>query len=146
VTTIQLEPAALTTTYIEVQQFYARHMHLLDAGRAAEWAETFTADGVFDAPTLPAPTRGRAALTAAVTAAHQAMVEAGEVRRHWHGMVALDPREDGSLHVTCYAQVIHTPRGGESRLHRSCVCEDTLVREDGEWKVAHRRVTRDDLP
>jgi hypothetical protein len=131
--------------YAEVQQFYAHHMHLLDDGRADEWADRFTPDGTFFAPTMPAPTTGRAQLAAAVRQAHQAHVEIGEQRRHWHGMLSVEPREDGSYLVTCYAQVIHTPRGGTSRIHRACVCRDVLVRAEDGLQIRERVVTRDDL-
>jgi SnoaL-like domain len=130
----------------EVQQFYARHMQLLDDGRAEEWAETFTADGSFAPPTLPEPVRGRANLAAAVGRAHAELVAAGETHRHWHGMVHVQPATDGTLLVRCYALVFATPRGGEPRIHRACVCTDVLVREDGELRVRERVVTRDDLP
>ena len=134
-----------TDLYTEVQQFYARHFHLLDAGRAAEWAETFTVDGWFWPRTLPEPVRGRAALTAGVRRTHERLAEAGEQHRHWHGMVDVRPRDDGDLDVRCYALIYVIPRGEAPRLHLSCVCTDRLVREDGEWKVAERSVTRDDL-
>ena len=111
-----------TDLYTEVQQFYARHFHLLDAGRAAEWAETFTVDGWFWPRTLPEPVRGRAALTAGVRRTHERLAEAGEQHRHWHGMVDVRPRDDGDLDVRCYALIYVIPRGEAPRLHLSCVC------------------------
>ncbi|HEY8533043.1 MAG TPA: nuclear transport factor 2 family protein [Micromonospora sp.] len=131
--------------YCEIQQFYAEHMQLLDSGRAEEWAATFTEDGVFRVPTLPEPVRGRPALAAAVRKTHAALAAAGEVHRHWHGMLNVRPTPDGAYHVRCYALVFATPRGGEPRLHRTCVCEDILVRVDGKFQVRERTVTRDDL-
>ncbi len=35
---------------------------------------------------------------------------------------------------------------GNPRLHLMCVCEDVLVRQDGELRVRERRVSRDDRP
>ncbi|MFE1830292.1 nuclear transport factor 2 family protein [Streptomyces yangpuensis] len=130
--------------YAEVQQFYADHMHLLDAGDGAGWAQTFTEDGSFAPPSLPEPVVGRAALAAGVDKAAAALAEAGEVHRHLLGMVSVRPCEDGALSVRSYAQIIATPRGGSPRLHLMCVCEDVLVRVDGELKVRERRVSRDD--
>lgn len=130
----------------EVEQFYARHLQLLDTGKAEEWAATFTADGSFAVPTLPGPVRGHADLAAAVRHAHAELAATGETHRHWHGMVQVDSRDDGTVHVRCYALVIATPRGGEPRLHRSCVCTDVLVQSEGGWRVRERVVTRDDLP
>ncbi|MGP4020952.1 nuclear transport factor 2 family protein [Saccharopolyspora sp. 5N708] len=131
-------------TYARVQQFYARHMYLLDTGAAEEWAATFTADGVFEPPSAPEPIAGRQALTSGVRAAKAALAEKGEQHRHLLLSLDVEPRPDGSLRVRSYAQIIATPRGGQPRLHLMCVTHDRLVTEDGELRVAHRKVTRDD--
>ncbi|MEU8779228.1 nuclear transport factor 2 family protein [Streptomyces sp. NPDC048606] len=129
-----------------VQQFYAEHMQLLDAGSVDAWAATFTEDAVFDVPTLPEPLRGREALRESLRRTAKELAEAGIRRRHWHGMVAVFPQEDATLRVRCYALVFSTTLGGQPELHRVCVCEDVLVREDGRLLVRTRKVTRDDLP
>ncbi len=129
----------------EIAQFYADHFYALDSGDAEQWAQTFTEDGAFYPPNKPEPVRGRAALQTAVTAAHQDFVARGEQRRHWHGMVSVQPQDDGSLAVRCYAQILVTPAGGPTALHLSCVCRDTFVWQDEQWRVSERRVTRDDL-
>ncbi|MFE7430600.1 nuclear transport factor 2 family protein [Streptomyces sp. NPDC057545] len=141
-----LDTAVSDRLYVEVQRFYARHMQLLDAGEAEKWAATFTEDGSFGAPTLPEPVRGRAALTAVVRQGANEREKAGEVHRHWHGMITVDSRPDGALDVVCYALVFVSVKGGSSRLHRVCVCRDVLVREKGELRVRSRFVTRDDIP
>ncbi|SEB30909.1 SnoaL-like domain-containing protein [Streptomyces misionensis] len=140
-------PDTFARLYSEVQQFYADHFQLLDSGAADEWAATFTEDGFFHPETLPEPVRGRAALAAGVRKVHQELTEAGEQRRHWHGMVSVVPREGAEvLDVRCYALVFATPQGGAPSLRLTCVCEDVLVRVDGTWQVSERRVTRDDRP
>ncbi|BDM71261.1 hypothetical protein HEK616_47480 [Streptomyces nigrescens] len=130
--------------YAEIQQFYARHMQLLDAGEAEAWAATFTEDGSFAPPSLPEPIRGRAQLAAGVRRAAAELAEAGERHRHLLGTHAVDVGADGELLVRSYAQIIATPRNGQPRLHLMCVCEDVLVRRDGTLRVRERRVTRDD--
>ncbi|WP_243717618.1 nuclear transport factor 2 family protein [Actinomadura sp. KC345] len=132
--------------YAEIQDFYARHMHLLDAGAAEEWARTFTEDGVFAAPSLAEPVRGRAAIAAGVRASAAELAEAGETHRHVLCMTALEPEPDGTLRARSYAQIIATRHGGSPRLLMMCVCEDVLVREAGGLLVRERRVTRDDRP
>ncbi|WP_234425673.1 nuclear transport factor 2 family protein, partial [Streptomyces kebangsaanensis] len=62
-----LRPASLEIQ-AEVQDFYARQMRLLDEGRAEEWAETFTEDGVFEQNVKPEPWRGRAEIVARMRA------------------------------------------------------------------------------
>lgn len=135
-----------TDLYAEVQHFYARHMHLLDAGDGEGWAGTFTADGTFAMPSAPEPVRGRAALAAGVHEAAAKLRAAGEVHRHIFSMVAVEPLPDGSLKVDSYTQIVATPHGGDPRLHLMCVCHDLLVREEGQLRVCERRVTRDDRP
>jgi len=137
--------ARLAELRAQVEQFYADHFHLLDAGQAEAWAATFTPDGVFHLPSRPEPARGRAALAAGVAAAHAGQRARREQHRHWHGMVSVREREDGSLDVHCYAQVIVTPAGGPTRLDLSCACHDRFVRHEGAWLIAERRVTRDDV-
>ncbi|WP_432840370.1 nuclear transport factor 2 family protein [Dactylosporangium sp. CA-092794] len=128
----------------EIEQFYAEHFHLLDSGAAAEWARTFTEDGVFVPPGGKAPVRGREALATGVAAGYQRLLAAGEVHRHWHGMVAVHPRADGTVQVRCYALILATPRGGPTRTHLSCFAEDVFVREEGRLLLRERRVSRDD--
>lgn len=132
--------------YAEVHQFYARHMQMLDAGAADEWAAMFTADGSFAPPSLPEPVRGRASLAAGARKAAAGLAELNETHRHWLGMVAIGPWSGGSLQVRSYAQIFAIPRGGPPRLHLTCICEDELVRENGELRLRQRRVTRDDQP
>jgi hypothetical protein len=136
----------LDVLYPEVQNFYARHMQLLDAGNAEAWADTFTEDGSFFSPSMPEPVRGRDGIIAGTRGAAAALAEAGEVHRHCMLMSYLKPRDDGTIYARSYTQVIATPRDGQPRLHLMCVCVDILVRQDGELKVRERRVTRDDRP
>lgn len=138
-------PVPMSELQAQVQQFYARHFHLLDSGAAEEWAAMFTPDGSFWPTVLPEPVRGRDALAAGVRANHARLAEAGERHRHWHGMVHVTPHSDGTLRVRCYAQIIAIPAGGQARLHLHCVCEDVLVRDGDTWLVAERQVSRDDL-
>ncbi len=146
-TTTAPDRAAFAQTYAEVQQFYARHFHLLDSGDAEGWAATFTEDGFFHPETLPEPVAGRAALAAGVRKAHQGLLDEGVQRRHWHGMVSVVPgRDPDVLNVSCYALIFTTPRGGTPSLHLTCVCQDVMVRVGDTWQVRERRVTRDDMP
>jgi 3-phenylpropionate/cinnamic acid dioxygenase small subunit len=141
-----LDRQTFATVYAEVQQFYAHHFQLLDSGAAKAWADTFTEDGFFHPETMPEPVAGREALASGVARTHQGLIDAGEQRRHWHGMVSVVPREGGEvLDVRCYALIFATPKGGTSALRMTCVCEDVLVRVNDEWQVKERRVTRDDL-
>ncbi|MFF0388464.1 nuclear transport factor 2 family protein [Kitasatospora sp. NPDC004615] len=143
--TEQVPATATAELYFQVQQFLASQMQLLDSGRVAEWAATFTEDGVFAANAHPEPAAGRVAITAAAQAATDAYAAKGIQRRHWLGMVTVEPRDENTAAVRSYAVVIETPKGGQAAIRVSTLCEDLLVRESGHWLVQHRQVTRDDL-
>ncbi|MEU9336272.1 nuclear transport factor 2 family protein [Streptomyces sp. NPDC048290] len=131
--------------YTEVQQFYARHIQLLDEGRAEDAAATFTEDAsLVSPPKIPEPIQGRDRLAAGLRTAADELAAEGVRYRRCHTMMAVETRPDDRLFVRAYVQVIRTRRGGEATLHAMCVCEDILVREDGELKVQERVVTRDD--
>ncbi|GHI10376.1 nuclear transport factor 2 family protein [Streptomyces cellostaticus] len=131
--------------YARIQQFYAHQMQLFDNHDAERWAGTFTEDAVFAVPTLDEPVRGRAGLAANVRRNKIQQERSGEQLRHWIGMLDLQPQADGTLHTRAYALVYATPRGGESKVSRTCVLQDVLVRTRGKWRTRSRLVTRDDL-
>ncbi|GGS05465.1 hypothetical protein GCM10010269_50450 [Streptomyces humidus] len=134
-----------TLLYLEIQHFYGRQMRHLDSGAVEEWARTFTEDGVFTANAHPEPQRGRAAIEAGARKAAAQLAADGVQRRHWLGMLQVDPGPDGSVVARTYALITSTAQGGQAGIQLSCTCDDVLVREDGQLKVRHRRVFRDDL-
>ncbi|NEA44211.1 nuclear transport factor 2 family protein [Streptomyces sp. SID11385] len=145
--TVQQDPrlGAFAADHLAIQNFYARQMHCLDEGRVDDWAATFTPDGTFAANAHPEPYTGRPAIAEGARAAHRALREAGVRRRHWLGMLAVEPRADGSVFARSYAQILEIPSGGPARLLLSTTCEDVLVRDGGSWLVRDRQVRRDDL-
>lgn len=140
------ETPAPEQLYAEVQQFYARHIQLVDEGPADEAADTFAEDAsMLSPPKIAEPIVGRAALAAGLRRNLVASAQAGEVYRRCYTTMAVRPERDGRLHVRSYVQVYVTPHGGQPVLRVMCVCEDVLVRERGVLKVERRVVTRDDL-
>lgn len=131
-------------SYAEFMRFYVLQARLLDEGDAAGWALTFGRDAVFRSPGRPAPVTGRASIQDAVGPMVADLASGQVARRHWVGMLEVEPQPDGSVRTVSYSQVVQTPRGGTPALARAGTCADTLVREDGRWVVADRTVTRDD--
>jgi hypothetical protein len=131
--------------YLQVQRFYARQMHALDAGDADTWAATFTPDGEFAANAAPEPVRGRAAIRQAAHETTRQLAEKGIVRRHWLGMLDVDVRPDGTVGARSYALIVESPRNGRPDVRLSTLCEDVLVPDGDGWLVSRRTVTRDDL-
>ncbi|MGC5033497.1 nuclear transport factor 2 family protein [Micromonospora sp. DT229] len=143
--TAQLDQATFADLYAEVQQFYAHHIWLLDEGAADEVAETFTEDvSMVSPPKVPEPIRGRAALHTGLLKVAETLAAQGVRYRRCHSMMSVAPQPGGELRVRSYVLVVRTVQGGESVVHAMCVCEDVLVRVDGELKVRERVVTRDD--
>jgi 3-phenylpropionate/cinnamic acid dioxygenase small subunit len=138
-------PQGVDALYGEIQHFYARQMHMLDAGDTAAWARTFTADGVFEAGGVPEPVRGRETIEKAARATAEEFERQGVTRRHLISMLTVDRTDGEAIRARSYAVVLEIPRGGEVAVHRSTVCDDVLVPADGRWLVRHRTVTRDGL-
>ncbi|GAB2921342.1 MULTISPECIES: nuclear transport factor 2 family protein [Streptomyces] len=137
-------PASL---HAEIQQFYARQMHLIEgAGADPEaWAETFTEDAVIELAG-DTPDVGREAIRASVAAGVAHIAAQGWDFRHWFGMLDVRPRRDGSVRTRYYALAMATPRGGALDIRGSLVCHDELVRDGSGWLVRHRRLVPDGRP
>ncbi|MER6948479.1 nuclear transport factor 2 family protein [Nonomuraea sp. NPDC000554] len=117
----------MSPPYTEILHLLARQAHAIDTGRAQEWAETFTEDGVFSSPTYPAPVRGRRAL-AEFAAAFARDNPAG---RHVITNVWLDGP---------YARSVLLVLDG-TRIVRVTELRDRLVERDGRRLIAERVVT-----
>lgn len=135
-----------TDPYLEIQQFYARHMYAVDSGDFETWAAGFTEDGVFVSNGLPEPLTGRSAIDAATRRGAAARAERGAVHRHVLTNLDVRRHTGDSAGARSYVLVVESVVGAGSSLHVSTVCEDRLVKEGDAWRVRERRVTRDDLP
>ncbi|GAA3748162.1 nuclear transport factor 2 family protein [Streptomyces tremellae] len=130
-----------------IQQLYHLQSHLIDGGRAAEWAATFTADGTFDSPTYPSPVVGTAALTRFAERFAAGCAADGVVRRHVvTNMAATGTDDDGAVRVEAYLQIVATPRGGAPHIERFTTLADRVVADGEGWRIAARVVRRDDAP
>lgn len=132
-----------TADVIAVYQLYGRQSHAIDSGRAEDWAATFTVDGEFHSPTYPEPARGTDELVAFARRFHASCQEQREALRHVIGTV--DVRRTGSaeLCASAYLQIIGTPEGQPTRLHRITMIEDRLHATPGGWRVYRRTVHPD---
>ncbi|GAA4064112.1 nuclear transport factor 2 family protein [Actinomadura miaoliensis] len=135
-----------TDTLLGIQRLYGAQSHLIDEGRAAEWAATFTADGEFRSPSYPEPAAGARELTAFAERFHASARAAGLVTRHVLTNLWVESADDHRARVRAYLQIVSTPAGGPSRLERMTVVTDDLVRAGGRWLVRRRTVHRDDAP
>jgi actinorhodin biosynthesis protein ActVIA len=141
-----INTSSRTDLYVEVQEFYARQMQLLDGGAFEEYADTFTEDGEFThTPNQPAA-RTRAGIVHELHRFHERFAADPVVRRHWFNMIRLEPQDDGSVRSTYYALVVTTRPGRNVTIAPSCVVHDVLVRENGALLNRSRRVEHDLVP
>lgn len=131
------------TDLAELQLFYAEQSRLLDEGGAEEWARTFTEDGVFFSTGIPAPVRGRTAITEGRRRATAESRAAGVQRRHVFGVPSVRSADDGSLVCRLQVLVVSTADGAAPQLRAVCMCEDVLVRENGVLLIRKRTVAHD---
>nr|UUG47312.1 hypothetical protein [Amycolatopsis sp.] len=141
--------------YHEIQEFYARQIHLLGTGDIESWAETFTVDAVFEQNARPdrqfarsakPVRRGRADIAAAAGGAAAQRRDDSVFRRYWLGMLTVTPEADGTLRTGYYGALINTLPDAEVDVFLSTHGTDVLVREDGSWRVRHRVIGHDDAP
>ncbi|QFZ18816.1 nuclear transport factor 2 family protein [Saccharothrix syringae] len=129
--------------YLEVQQYYARQTHMLDAPDLEGYSNTFTEDAEFVHSAGRPPARTRAGILADLVDFHRRFEEDPMKRRHHFSMIDLVPLADGSIRSTFYALVVITRPGQGPELRASCVVRDVLVREDGELRNRSRVVEID---
>ena len=135
-------PAPVTAdTYVEVQQFYAAQMRLLDGGDFEDFGATFTDDGVFT-PAGGGVLAGPAAIAKAAEAAAGRFQ--GGRPRHWFDMLTVERAADDTLHTSYYAVVSVTSADGRNVHEPSVTVRDVLVRTGAGLRNASRTIRRDD--
>ncbi|WP_328914234.1 MULTISPECIES: nuclear transport factor 2 family protein [unclassified Streptomyces] len=134
-----------TDLYARIQQFYAHQMQALDAGRFAEYADTFTEDGTFQHSPQAAPASTRLGIVAELVEFNKRFDNDPVRRRHWFNHIALEPQADGSIRSTVYALVVTVRPNAKPEITPSCVVHDVLT-VDGETVLTRSRlVTHDQL-
>lgn len=131
--------------YGEIENFYARHMQLVDQGRVEEWGDTFTVDATISNNANPRPAHGREAIVSVIRRANAELESRGVQHRHWMGMLVVDPVDEKSVRVSSYALLMAVAQGTAPAIDRSTFCEDLLIRVDEDWQIHERRVRHDAL-
>lgn len=149
--------------YVEIQQFYARQMPLLEARRLEEFLETFTDDCTlrhvpfgwrFDGKTTLLKEmnerRGDPAqplvdeTSTRLAREHDIPYYNGIVYRYWFDRLLIEPIDEDTLKVRFQAIVSLTSAAdGKVNFEPTTVVEDVLVRRDGELYTKDRVVTHD---
>jgi hypothetical protein len=117
--------------YAEIQQLYSRYYHTIDAGNPEGWADTFTADGVFNGNT-----RGREAL--------MGMIRRGGTNkplRHWHSNLTIEPSPDGAKGSVYVLQIDITTKPPSISTYSRY--DDQLVKTPQGWRFKVRQRSGD---
>ena len=117
--------------YLDIQQLYSRYYQTIDAGDSEAWANTFTADGVFNTNT-----RG-----------HDALVESNKrggtnrPLRHWHSNLTILPTAEGADGHTYVMQIDITTKPPSISTYSRY--DDKLVKTPQGWRFKVRQRSTD---
>lgn len=122
----------------EIEDLYSRYNHAVDRFRADEFAELFASDGYFESS---ARHEGREALRAFVVAREARLADAEVInQQHWTSNLVLNVRGDRAS-AECYLMRLGTDGNtGKTTLLGTGRYIDELVRIDGNWLFASRKV------
>ena len=127
--------------HAEIMNLYAWYNLCSDAGDAEGYAGCFAAAGVLRIDAVGIQLQGREAFVAFKR--KDAAGRGGRYRRHWNGSIHLEQLADGAVRGRCYL-VAYNGTPGELPTMADCgVYEDRIVKEDGRWLFAERRITMD---
>ena len=126
--------------YAAIQMLYARVYAAADAGNAEGFGACFTEDGTLTIAGRLASS-GRAALVARSRTNSAARV--GKRRRHLCSQLLLESLGNGAVKGQCYFQAFDIVPGSLPALTHMGVCDDVIVRDQGEWRFASRSVSFD---
>ena len=101
----------------------------------------FTRDGELSIPTLAMQIKGRDALHAFKL--RDTAQRGKRYRRHWNSGLYLEYVDGETIRGRCYLHGYNGDPGQHPELADVGVYEDTLVKENGEWRFAQRVISMD---
>lgn len=121
---------------LAIQELFARYAHAVDNLDPEAWVQCFTSDGVFQVGNRAM--RGQAALRG------YAEIHVREIRcRHLMGNFLYEVRGNEATGQCSMLATLATAGGYKIFAQGRYV--DRLVKQNGQWKIAHRRVEPDRL-
>lgn len=118
----------------DIQQLYARYNFAIDTGDAAGWADTFTADGVFNKSFT-----GRDALMGFIKLWREKL--SGANRRHWNSNLNLSGTPNGA-HGEVYLMLLDVSVK-PAVINTTGTYSDELVKTKDGWRFKTRAVNAD---
>jgi 3-phenylpropionate/cinnamic acid dioxygenase small subunit len=121
---------------LSIQELLGRYAHAIDDLKPEAWAQCFTSDGVFQLGSRAL--RGHAALRA------YGEIHSREMRyRHLTGNFLYDVKGDEATGQASFLATLATRAGYKFFAQGKYV--DRLIKQNGQWLIAHRRVDLDSL-
>ncbi len=122
--------------HLAILNLASRYAQAFDFGDPEAYANCFTPDGVFDARPVVL-CNGHDDLKAFSKGS-----QAGR-SRHWMGNSVVDGDGDTAT-MTTYLMMVNT--GADSSTGVTGVYRDQLVKQNGEWKIQHRKLDFEEPP
>ena len=133
---MEVDRAADVADKLAIQELFARYAHAIDDLDPAAWVACFIADGIFQV--------GTRAMQGAAALRGYADVHVREIRcRHMMSNFLYTVRGDEAAGQCSMLATLAT--AGGYRIFAQGRYADRLVRQDGVWRIAHRKVETDQL-
>jgi 3-phenylpropionate/cinnamic acid dioxygenase small subunit len=131
--------AARIAAELEIRNIIARIAILADQGTLDEYVDQFTEDSLWDLPT--APRHGRSEIRAGAEARRaEGITGPGSGSRHIVTTTAIAIDDGDRVVADSYFMFLQNTTTSPTILNAG-VYHDIFVRQDGEWRLAHRRIT-----
>ena len=133
---MEVDRTADVADKLAIQELFARYAHAIDDLDPVAWVACFTADGIFQV--------GTRAMQGAAALRGYADVHVREIRcRHMMSNFLYTVRGDEAAGQCSMLATLAT--AGGYRIFAQGRYVDRLVRQDGVWRIAHRKVETDQL-
>ncbi len=124
----------------EIESMFYRYARGFDEHKLEQLAECFTEDARFFSGEW---IEGRAAIRDRLTERRQMRADAGQIPRHVNTNISIERQsEDEATAYSYFALVVSSAEG--ISIDVAGTYEDKLVRQDGRWLIASRRISRDE--
>jgi 3-phenylpropionate/cinnamic acid dioxygenase small subunit len=125
----------------EIENLFFRYARGFDENDLGQLAECFTEDAkLYSGEWI----HGREEIRARLSERRQMRADDGQLPRHVNSNIAIEPRGPDELGVYSYFSLLVTSREA-IWIDVAGTYEDTIVRQDGRWLIASRRIKRDEL-
>lgn len=130
-----------TQDYIDIVSLYATYNHLADGDDAVAYSNCYTMEGVLITGGRVLGSN-RAEIARFRQSAMQSVKAQGIKRRHMSTDIVLEPMSASAVRGQCYLQSC-LMQADKAQLTHSCTTDDSIVKEQGQWRFARRVLTLD---